>query len=256
MVNIRATLERAESEGIVTLETRQELVALAKRRYYPERGYTQLLADGAREGLVAGELAALEAWLPGKKVDRKKEDALEMLRAILQLMEQYPGPKEVTFRFQHTDVWDQMARRTGRQLGAALPAQLPSETILDELRLDGASLGAALGGALTRGLALREAGRLDLQVGRDLLRGAMGEFCAERGLLGAEQVQAWMARQQLDEEGLLAFMNSEAKVRWVTTMAGGETRSQLLDHLRATGDFGRLSERAEAKRRRKAFWVV
>src|SRR6185503_8566658 len=70
MVNIRATLAAAAGAGVVAPATAQALVDLAKRVFYPERGYPRLLQDAADRGLPAGELAALERWLPAGRINQ------------------------------------------------------------------------------------------------------------------------------------------------------------------------------------------
>ena len=82
MVNIRATLERAPAEGIIDAAIASELTAIAKRTHYKDRRYDQLLRLGQAAGLAAADLSALRDWLPDGRVDRKRLDALEMLRTM------------------------------------------------------------------------------------------------------------------------------------------------------------------------------
>src|SRR5918996_70263 len=59
MVNIRATLARAEAKGVIEAASRDALAALAKRLFYHERSYGRLLDLAADAPLPASELAAL-----------------------------------------------------------------------------------------------------------------------------------------------------------------------------------------------------
>src|SRR3546814_645907 len=82
MVNIRPTLARAEAAGIVGPAVRSALERLAKEMFYADRSYPHLLSRGLEEGLPKVELDRLRAWLPDGKVDRKRDDALAMLRVM------------------------------------------------------------------------------------------------------------------------------------------------------------------------------
>lgn len=107
MVNIRWTLARAAGEGVITAATRDSLVRIAKAFFYPNRSYPDLLARARGDGCDGAELARLTSWLPGGRVDQKREDALAMLRVMrIRLADGLP-PKRVTFSFEHTVYWEQ-----------------------------------------------------------------------------------------------------------------------------------------------------
>lgn len=125
MVNIRATLRRAEAEGVLRAATRAGLERLGKKLFYAERDYPQLLRAAAREGLPAAELEAFQAWLPGGRVDQKKQDALAMLRVMREHSAREPGPKQVRYFFEHTDGWEALRREAG-PLPPAWPSVVPA----------------------------------------------------------------------------------------------------------------------------------
>src|SRR4051812_28705539 len=77
MVNIRFTFQKAVSCGIVCDATRRVLEKIGRELYYSDRSYQTILRRAADRGdLPADELASLERWLNGSKVDQKREDAL------------------------------------------------------------------------------------------------------------------------------------------------------------------------------------
>ena len=78
MVNIRYTLRRAESEGILGPGPCETLIAQVKRIPYPQRSFECVLDEAG--GLGGGEREALRAWLPANRIDQKREDAVMMLR--------------------------------------------------------------------------------------------------------------------------------------------------------------------------------
>ncbi|MEA3291902.1 MAG: TfuA-like protein [Pseudomonadota bacterium] len=124
LVNIRATLAGAARAGIITGQTRDELVRLAKTRFYAERSFDSLLQDA--EAVPGSELAALNNWLPANRIDQKRLDALLLLRQLAAGDEQSPPD----FRFEHTTLWENATREMEQVPVASSP-------MLDELRLLG-----------------------------------------------------------------------------------------------------------------------
>lgn len=76
LVNLRDGIARAPA---LSARTRAALIELARARFYRERSWTQLVADGRAAGLPARQLDALAAW---PKPDRKAADARLLLRAL------------------------------------------------------------------------------------------------------------------------------------------------------------------------------
>lgn len=130
MVNIRVTLAAATRAGVVTEATRDGLVRLAKRRFYPDRTYQNLLDAARAESLAEAEIEALTAWLPDNRIDQKRADALELLGELSARRNGAPAPLEVTYTFEHTSQWEMACR-------AESPASSPDAAVLDELRLAG-----------------------------------------------------------------------------------------------------------------------
>jgi hypothetical protein len=84
LVNIRASLRRAERSSVVRRELRLILEDMARRTYFPQRTYSHLIEE-ARRLLGArhrNELDDLSLWLAANAVDRKRMDALGLLRWI------------------------------------------------------------------------------------------------------------------------------------------------------------------------------
>jgi hypothetical protein len=92
LVNIRATLERAEDEGIVDPTTRDGLLHLAKARFYAERTFDALLADARRGDVDPRLLDDLQDWLPHGRLNVKRSDALLLLQRTVD--EVRAGPRE------------------------------------------------------------------------------------------------------------------------------------------------------------------
>jgi hypothetical protein len=250
MVDIRFTLARAERDGILTRASRDRLLALAKRTHYSERSYAALVERGGEAGVAPEELGRLREWLPGGRVEQKKLDALELLRFLEGWRRTDPGPKQVDFRFEHTDAWEQVARRSLGERPGAGADRLPEGLLLDELRLNPEAFQHALAAVMARGLALGEVKRRNLQVDEPRFRETVNAFRLENELIEPETLQAWMARQDLDPGGFGALMEREAAVGIARNLVAADGAANLLDHLRISGQYGDLVARALAKRAR------
>jgi hypothetical protein len=85
LVNIRATLDRAEEEGILDHAARETLLSKATSLYYPDRTYPRLVRDA--EGAVDPEsLARFVRWVGRGAVDLKRRDAVQALERIREIL--------------------------------------------------------------------------------------------------------------------------------------------------------------------------
>ncbi len=155
MVNIRATLERAVEENTVSQATAQALCRIGKSLFYQERTWDALLDKAQSDRLPMGELQAFERWLPNRRLDLKREDALSMLTAMRQLLETDAIPKRVSYDFEWTDMWDKVTARwltAPSELGDTVNVE--TVDVLDELRLEDERFRDARRDAVFRVLAL------------------------------------------------------------------------------------------------------
>ena len=122
MVNIRRTLSEACAGGIISADTQAALETIAKNLSYRDRTYAATLKRGRRSGLPGEELDEFEIWLPGGRVDQKREDALLMLRVVRDHLQGAPVPRPAVFHFEHTTLWERAPH-----LAAAQPSASESE---------------------------------------------------------------------------------------------------------------------------------
>jgi hypothetical protein len=248
MVNISATLSSAWVARVVREETVTALERVAKGLFYVDRAWPVVLARAAREGVPASQLEAFQAWLPEGRVDQKQADALSLLRTVRERLDAGLSPKTVGFAFQHTDAWEEARRRAGR-----LPLRrdvqplegVAPESLLDELRLRG-ELGPARRASMARALAVEEARRLGRKPAAEELHATAEALRNERHLT-PEAFERWRAEQQVDD--LARLLRDESHVRWVETLFEPDVLRHLADHLRLTGEYGELLERARDKER-------
>lgn len=110
MANVRATLAAAEAAGVIGPEEHAALAASAKALFHADRTWPAIEAAAARAGVAPHARAAFAAWLPEGKVDRKREDALETLRAARALLESDPPAFAAPFTLERTDLADYAKR--------------------------------------------------------------------------------------------------------------------------------------------------
>lgn len=106
MVNIRATLERAFVERILTAGESRALCRAAKETFYPLRHYGHILEVAQEHGLGANSARRFRDWVRTGRVDRKREDASRLLALLTRRFRRRPPPKKVAFPFHRTQMWD------------------------------------------------------------------------------------------------------------------------------------------------------
>ncbi|MCP4660455.1 MAG: hypothetical protein GY856_34065 [bacterium] len=260
MVNIRPTLEAAAAAGVIGAATHADLVKIAKGLFYPERSYSAILDRAGRRGLAAAEIDALAAWLPAGRVNRKREDALAMLRRMHTATTASPGPKRVRFTFQHTEAWEELQRRCRgfprRGTNSGLPAadtegaDSRPDALLEELRLRGdESYRRERERAMVRMFALEVARQQRGEVDHAVLEQSIDAFRRDRGLLEAEQIERWIEEQDLQPDEFLRLVEDEARIHRIHTLFASDLEEHLPQHLRVTGQYVRYAARARAKQR-------
>lgn len=244
MVNMRATLERAAREGVIETPTARHLGLLAKDMFYQNRCWDALLEHALEAGLHERALAALRAWLVQGKVDVKRQDALAMLSSIKQFLATDPEPNRAAFDFEWTEMWDEVVTDV-RGLGEGTSDRTFSdEQVLDELRLaDGAFAQATLHAAL-RHLALRDARQYDIEIGRETLRTRINRLRTEQRLFSRKALDAFLEQSSIDAGSFERLIEDEARVEALVGKCAHRLDAQRLAHLRASGAYAKLLERA------------
>jgi SAM-dependent methyltransferase len=250
MVVVRSTLARAESEAVVGPGHRTALEGAAKALYYADRTWPAILDAAARSGVEAEALERIRGWIPGGRVDCKRDDALQLLRRMRAHAERGSPRVQVAFHFERTEWWDH-ARRTAGELQPDASSQLhdvDSERILDEARLTG-RYAAVRRDAVLGALAQEEARRAHMAPSADQLREVEAELAAKHGLEGPKELEAWRVRNGLSEHQFKDFVADQATARWVQLAFRDEIVRRTADCLRVSGDYPRLLLRARTKQR-------
>lgn len=110
MVNIRATLESAEREQVISAATHDLLATTAQALFYRDRTWPALLDAGKASRADPAQLAALAEWLPAGRVSQQAADARAMLTEMREFLATKPAPMRVAWTTAPTTRWD-VARR-------------------------------------------------------------------------------------------------------------------------------------------------
>jgi hypothetical protein len=102
MVNIRATLDKAVSSGVLGLPLAAHLGEIAKAFLYRERSWDAILQLATGHDLSTTQLEQFEAWMMGGRVDQKRADASETIAAIRRHLADNLTPMSISYRFYAT----------------------------------------------------------------------------------------------------------------------------------------------------------
>ncbi|TPE49915.1 TfuA-like protein [Amaricoccus solimangrovi] len=239
LVNIRATLERAEAEGILGSGEVRGMLALARAVFFKELTWPRLLSGAAGIGWAPETAARFAGWLPGGAVDLKRADAQALIAAAAAALDG-PAPAVPTFRFAGTRTWRRAVEWFERRGGALAPAE---EAVLDEMRLDPIRFERALIRAYARRAArdrVTEAERSESEM--------IEELRLRLDLPTAEAFRGWLAEVGGEARALVRALDDEERLQTALEGSIPELAPAVLDDARIEGRFGALAARAEAKR--------
>ncbi|MEO1161067.1 MAG: TfuA domain-containing protein, partial [Pseudomonadota bacterium] len=251
MVNIRATLKQAVSDGVLTAKLAGSLGDAAKATYYRERNWDVLLDLPHNKKKHASQMRAFRDWLADGKVDAKRDDALQMLSEIEDFAATDQPANTVSYTFEYTHLWHSVVEDTDTlpAMAAQQPGNPSASGILNELRLDPDTYYNVQREALLRLLALKEQRARGYQASNEELNDRVREFRLANALSKRKKLDAWLTRNDTDEAGILQMANDNALVDQLLVEAEGELDEHMLSTLRETGQFVKLRDKASKKAR-------
>lgn len=87
LVNIRMTLKSATVTGILNDGQEKALIEIARKIFYPERNYQNLILNGVNAGIITDiEKKKLLDFIKINEVDIKRQDAILVLEKIRELL--------------------------------------------------------------------------------------------------------------------------------------------------------------------------
>jgi hypothetical protein len=252
MVNMRATLARAEESKVLTAEVKRQLEAIAKAIFYPERSYPEIVARAVKAGAPKAQLDAFLAFVAASRVDQKREDALSLLRAVRDCCAEGEPPKPAAFSFQHTEAWAQVVDWAESQPPiSGANDSVPAHLVAAEVRLAGREGRAVLAAGFNRAVAGILARRHKITTDKDTLakldRRLREQIDMPVGGSDQEAFEQWLTRHDLTRETYEGLLERQAHVNWMRTCYRNEHDRCVVDELRQSDEFDRLARRAENK---------
>jgi hypothetical protein len=248
MVDVRATLEAAVAEGIVSERAAGAIAGRVKETFYARRLLVAALDRGNEEH------ERLRHWLPRGRVHRKRDDALAMLRIVHEDLAAGIGPFRPTWTLQHTRFWEN-ARRSVERASELQPALVPAaatdaelEAVLDEARLDPSLYRRLLDESLLVALARRAASAAGVDSSSWAQQAALDQERRERGLLEPEDANAWLAARHIGEADLSTVARRLAVLRWARRAHRDSVVGELALTVRSGDGYEQLAARAAYKR--------
>lgn len=243
MVNIRQTLLRARDEGVVTGQQHDQLVVLAKQRFYPERCYATLLADADRAGLPAEVLSALAELVRTRAVDAKRDDAVTLLRHVAEHGVAVPEPIRVTRSHPFAALYhrDRRVRRNGTSLPLADIGAYAALHLSDFAETNEHALHAGLVDVLAEVFKVQP-DEADVAAERE-------RFKADRRLRTDEDLEVWQRENDLNAEDLATLIRQLAARRalrnwYISRKYLERTTQDVLDELRLRGRYPAVADAA------------
>jgi hypothetical protein len=251
MVNIRQTLAKARQRGVISDKVRLELESIGKESFYPDRNYRLILGRAREHKLPETQLKRFEHWLPMNGVDQKKQDAVAMLRAMNRRLTNDPKPKQVSYSFEHTAMWECVLQHSGKLRIPSNGRQsvVDLDSLLDELRLNSTEYNRHCQLARERFLAIREADRLCVPAGPARKRKIETEFRRQRQLVGSADLAHWIRKNDMTNSEFEALITEEARAKWINERAQFASLVLIPQQLRLSGNYPGLVARANAKSR-------
>jgi hypothetical protein len=90
LVNIRLTVKAALDSGILRKEQATAFMDIARKTFYPDRNYRNILRECEKKGILEGSLAKnLQDFINKNQIDVKRQDAILVLLKIKELSLEY-----------------------------------------------------------------------------------------------------------------------------------------------------------------------
>jgi hypothetical protein len=223
LVNIRASLYEAISQGLLTSSHAHQVIGVARSLYYPARHVSTILERCQDLGFAADVAVAVERALTVDHVDLKQADAREMLTLMRNVLDgSAPRPPRVKFDFSRSGVFEALYNLDRqvrvRDTGVSL------QSIREHAALHCSDFEDVKRTALDRSIVSYFALLLGLRVTPEELEAERVEFLEQRGLDSRNALQDWLHTNGMSEADLSEYLAEEALCsrlrRWVATSRG------------------------------------
>lgn len=248
LVNIRASLERAVSKGLVAESIAMKAIQIVRTIYFPERTPALILRRWRAEGITGDWLDAMERALTVDYVDLKRCDARELLQRVQRDLST-PGslPVPAPFNFARSSVFETMYNLDRRVLHDGI--EVPLQIIGEYLALHNQRFDEIRRSALNHRIVVYLAGLLDVKVSADDLAKEEEEFLTTLGIGQDKERMELIRANDLSQDDFREMIFEMAVCRrmqrWIQHIRGFDRGSRcVLDELRRRGIYTEWANRA------------
>ena len=238
MVNVRATLERAVMEGVLSQQDAIAYNNQAKAIFYQERTWDRILEAS---GLPSEPHDAFARWLETGRVDQKRLDAEAMLAEMKKHDDAGMLEPAADFDFETTLVWQRLVEDCAGSVSAV------DRLVLNELGLLPDRYTSQRREAEARALALAEEPGEFPPPDRETVQKAVAHWREEMGLFKQSAYEEWLAANGLDAGGLTQQLADNLLVKQVVASQSEAIDRHLIALLQMSGQYQALRQRAEDK---------
>lgn len=248
LVNIRASVEKATSNGSLLKSIGDRVIEIVKSVYYPERRLRSILQLCRESGFSNLELSATQEALTTGYVDVKRDDARDLLLTVGGVLNgSIERPKPLQFEFMRSTVFDTLYNfdRKVRVEGTSVSLQQIGEHVALHCQEYRKIRRAGLNRMLVVYLALL----LDVSVDNGDIAAERDAFWDEHDIDSADAFQTWLRENALSEADFWQLMAQEAICQRLAR-SGLTLRSfdrgckAVLDELRLRGSFPHWAKEA------------
>ena len=247
LVNIRASLQRACRQGVLSDFESAQLLELGKQLYYRERHWDRLL-EAAKALIEPMRLDAFRTWLRSNRVDQKRHDACLLLRYLRRFAGCPTRQPEINFVFEATQSWQRLVMVQEAKAREDLTEM--DGLVLDELRLAGNYPTIRRQAALWYQMQSPEPVRFDPVERKALLKKRFQRWRQTLGLHTRAELEQYLTKIQKSLADIERALASELDSLLLQRQLGAALHKAMIDVLIASGDYGRLFKRASTKQQR------
>ncbi len=242
MVSIRATVAKAQEQGVLTTDMAAKLIDHAKALHYHEREWDKIVRD-----VFGGDASdTFRHWLTDSKVDAKRDDAIEMLKRMARDLQKSRPGQTTSVRVERTLAW--------RELCSRVDAENPSgfeerRQLVNELRLDPVRYTRLRESAALRLLSREEAKRSGYSPDRNDLMQQMTLHRSQARLARHADLLQWFEENDMTLPQYETWLADQNHTEAAIAQRRDHLDAALLDELRRTGDYAAFRDRAADKAR-------
>jgi hypothetical protein len=229
MVNVRATFCRARDEGVIDSSLCEQLTAIAKSIYFPERTFSAIFRKATTAGISPESLEEMAEFVKSKYVDLKRQDAILLLETLRDLPEPLPQTKP-NFSLIRNQFFSNLYNRDRtilrNQTTVAL-GDIAGYAALNLPDFDEVNLHAS-----NRALVQILAEILGIEISQDAVEKESRRFRSQQNLTEETAWATWLAENDLTPEEFNQLMLEMARCRylqnWLLVRRGNERNTKIL----------------------------